>query len=159
MNIKPDSEIASPIRIEGLINRLEDWRAVLREGQIKRRLHLKTPDQIDQQLVKDLRLLHIKADTSDADQVDAAITAIKAWLTTAPVVHLTFSTPTQPAFQAKIVEWFHKQIDPSILVDFKVDGQVAAGFLLRTKNRMFDFSANSLLWQNRGHIAELVKNV
>ena len=159
MTIKPDSEIASPLLIEGLINRLEDWRDQLRQGEIKRRLKLKAPDQVDQRLVKELRQLHIQVELTDIDQVETAIKVIQEWLKTAPIVHLTFSTPPSSVIQSKIIDCLHKEIDASVLADFRVDNQVAAGFLLRTKNRMFDFSANGLLWQHRGQIGELVKHV
>lgn len=159
MIINPDSEIASPIRIEALVNRLEDYRAHLRQELIKRRLHIKSVDQADQHLLKELRLMHLKVDLDDADQVDAAIAAIKDYLKVAPVLHFTFSTPPTPAIKNSIVDWLHQEIDPTILADFSVDGGVAAGFWLRTRNQLFDFSANGLLWKHRTHITELVKNV
>ena len=159
MTIRPDSEISSPIQIMGLINRLEDWRGNVHQHQIKRRLHLKAPDQVDQQLVKDLRSLHVKAELDDATEVDALIATIKDWLKQAPVVHLTFSTPPARSVQDQIIDWLHKELDPNMLVDFEVDGSIAAGFVLRTKNHTYNFTANQLLWQGRARLAELVQHV
>ena len=159
MTIRPDKEIASPIQIEGLINRLEQWRSSLLGQQIKVRLHIKTPDQIDQQLIKDIRQLHVQAELADISQVEALIQALKGWLRHAPVIHLSFSSPPSPSVKLSVIEWLHQEINPDLLVDFRVDGSIAAGFVLRTKNHIYNFTANQLLWQSRHRLTELVQNV
>lgn len=157
--MRPDSEISSPIQVAGLINRLEDHLAKLQQLHIKQRLHIKTPAGVDQELVKDLRKLHLSASLDDARQVEELVKELKAWLEVAPVAHLSFSTSPSRQIQEAIIDWFHKEVASDVLVNFLVDGQLAAGFMLRTKNKIFDFSANHQLWEKRAGIAELVKHV
>lgn len=159
MTIRPDAEIASPVQILGLINQLEDYRSGLHQSLMKLRLHVKAPNQVDQQLIKDVRLLHVQVDLSEVSQVETLIKALKDWLKTAPVVHLTFSSPPSPSIKLSITHWLHKEIDPNLLVDYGVDGSIAAGFVLRTKNHTYNFTANQLLWQHRRKLAELAQNV
>lgn len=158
MIIKPDSAMATPLQIEGFTQRLASWQAELQQQQIKRRLHLGTLGSPDQQLQKDLRRLHIEADLSNAEAVGEVVKVLRLWLKEAPILHLTFSTQADRHTQEAIIDWLHAQIDPSILVEFTVDGSIAAGFVLRTKNHLYNFTANEALWQARRQIGELVEH-
>ncbi len=158
MNIKPDSTMASPVQIEVLLSQLETWQSQLQQSRIKQRLHLKAASTINQSLLKDVRRLGIKSDLESPDEVAEIRQHIKDWLQTAPVLHLTFSTPVDRQAQNAIIEWFHVEINPGVLVEFVVDGSIAAGFILRTKNHVYNFTANRMLWKSRGQIGQLVKH-
>jgi hypothetical protein len=159
VTIKPESEIASPGQIQSLLGHLEDWQRRLRQSQIKRRLRLDSPDEIDQEIIKKLRLLHLKLSDYEADTIKATIEGIRQWLQTAPVVHFTFPTPPPASFKKTVIDWLHQNVGSEVLAEFLVDGSIAAGFLLRTKNHLYNFSGNQVLWDNRAKIGELVKNV
>lgn len=159
MTIKPDSQIGSKIEIEGLLNRLEIWQQQVHQGQIKQRLGLKAAVTLDESLVKSLRQLGLMITIDDAEAVGEAIKAIKNWLDHAPVAHFTFPSPLSPTMQGQLIEWLHQHIGPDILAEFMVDGSIAAGFILRTRNLVFDFTANQVLWQQRRRLRELINGV
>ncbi len=159
MTINPASEIASPVEVETILNRLDDWRGQVRQGQIKAKLHLKTPPPIDRSLAADLRRLGIRNEIDTVEKVEIVTAALKAWLEAAPVVHLRFSAPVAPADRRAIMDWLRREIHPALLADIKVDGAIATGFILRTKNRVFDFTSNRVLWEHRGRLAELARRV
>ena len=69
MTIKPDKELSTVFEVEGLLERLTSWKAELQQQQIKLRLHLGTPVNPDQQLVKDLNRLHIENDLNTVEDV------------------------------------------------------------------------------------------
>jgi len=159
MTINPDSAIATPLAIQGFVERLEDWQTHLQQQEIKRRLRLGDLDSPDRQLLKDLRLLQIESDLATTETVGEVIKAIKLWLKSAPVLHLTFSTQADRHSQTAIIDWLHQQINPSVLVEFTVDGSIAAGFVVRTKNHLYNFTANEALWRSRRKLGELVQHV
>ncbi len=159
MVIKPDSQIASPIQVQALVNRLEARLVQLHDHGVKQRLGVKTADQSDQQLLGDLRLLGVSIDLIDSKAIKQMVRVIKDWLKVAPVVHLTFSALPPSSDRVAIIDWFHQHISPSVLVDFRVDSHLAAGFILRTKNRIYNYSGNDKLWQNRHQLVEMVKHV
>lgn len=158
MNINPDPAIASPVLIQRLINQLEDWREQLRQLQIKDRLGANLPAYVDQTLQQDVRLLGVSLELGDVDQITALIDGLKDWMDVTPTVHLTFSTAPSEDVKRTIIEWLQANIDPALIADFKVDGSIAAGFVLRTKNQIYDFTANQVLWDNRRHLGEMVKH-
>jgi hypothetical protein len=59
---------------------------------------------------------------------------------TAPVIHISFSADPSPAFMTKLVTWLRNEINPSILVSIGMQPSIAAGCIVRTPNKYFDFS-------------------
>jgi len=58
----------------------------------------------------------------------------------APVIHLSFASDPTPVFLSKIISWFRSQIHPHILLQVGLQPSIAAGCVLRTTNKYFDFS-------------------
>lgn len=58
----------------------------------------------------------------------------------APVVHLSFASDPSSAFMLKIVSWLRENIHPLTLVRLGLQPTLAAGCILRTTNRVYDFS-------------------
>ncbi|HSX14579.1 MAG TPA: hypothetical protein VLE72_01555 [Candidatus Saccharimonadales bacterium] len=159
MTIKPDSDFSSPADVQNLIIRLEEWQSRMRQSGLKQRLHIADQVKPDQHLVKDLRRLGISRTVEDQAGLDEVISSLKAWIKTATLIHLTFSTPPSPDLESQVADWLHSNIDPQILVQIQVDGTIAAGFVMRTKNRLSAFTANHVLWQNRVSITNLLQHV
>ena len=63
----------------------------------------------------------------------------------APVVHISFAVDPSAAFLQKIVHWFRENIHPSILVRVGLQPNIAAGCVVRTTNRYYDFSLREYL--------------
>jgi hypothetical protein len=58
----------------------------------------------------------------------------------APVVHISFAVDPSAAFLQKIVHWFRQNIHPSVLIRVGLQPSIAAGCVVRTTNRYYDFS-------------------
>lgn len=65
---------------------------------------------------------------------------LKTTLADAPVVHLSFASDPSAAFLEKIVTWLRGNIHPLVLVRLGLQPSIAAGCVLRTANKSFDFS-------------------
>jgi len=72
----------------------------------------------------------------------------------APVVHISFATDPSSAFLQKIVLWFRQNIHPSTLIRVGLQPNIAAGCVVRTTNKYFDFSLRQTLQK---HQSDLVK--
>ena len=58
----------------------------------------------------------------------------------APIVHTSFAADPKPDFLMKLVEWFRKEAHPYVLLQVGLQPSIAAGCVIRTTNKYFDFS-------------------
>jgi hypothetical protein len=59
---------------------------------------------------------------------------------TAPQVHVSFASDPSSAFTAKVVTWLRGSVHPWSLLQVGLQPTIAAGCVVRTSNRVFDFS-------------------
>lgn len=79
--------------------------------------------------------------------------------TQAPVLHFSFASDPSSAFMAKLVTWLRRNIHPNALVSLGLQPSIAAGCIVRTKNKSFDFSLRSQLGENYQYLAESIARV
>lgn len=69
---------------------------------------------------------------------------LKAFLehaeTKAPNLHISFAADPSSAFTAKVVTWLRTNIHPHTLLEVGLQPTIAAGCIVRTTNKVFDFS-------------------
>ncbi len=58
----------------------------------------------------------------------------------APGIHMSFAADPSPLFLQKIVTWLRTEIHPNVLLQIGLQPTIAAGFIMRTPNKYFDFS-------------------
>jgi len=68
----------------------------------------------------------------------------------APRVHVSFASDPSAAFTAKIVAWFRNSVHRAILVQVGLQPTIAAGCVVRTTNKSFDFSLRHHFDEQRG---------
>lgn len=77
----------------------------------------------------------------------------------APVLHISFSADPPPSFMESLMTWLRRNIHPQVLVTVGVQPTIAAGCIVRSTNKYFDFSLRQdfagkrelLLKQIKGH--------
>lgn len=69
--------------------------------------------------------------------------------TKAPVVHISFAADPSSAFTAKVVAWLRTNIHPYTLLQLGLQPTIAAGCILRTNNKSFDFSLRHRFYEQR----------
>jgi len=74
---------------------------------------------------------------------------LKAVETKAPVIHISFAVDPSAAFTAKIVAWLRTNIHPYSLLQLGLQPSIAAGFIMRTPNKTFDFSLRNRFLQQK----------
>lgn len=58
----------------------------------------------------------------------------------APILHISFAADPSATFTAKIVAWLRDSIHPYALLQLGLQPTIAAGCIVRTTNKTFDFS-------------------
>lgn len=89
-----------------------------------------------------LNLLHPEARAS----LKEFLTRLKAQ---APVVHISFPSEASDPFLAKILEWFRREVHPHVVLHVGLQPELAAGCLVRTTNKLLDFSFRKRFEQSK----------
>lgn len=75
-----------------------------------------------------------------ADERDKLLAMLRDLSSQAPVVHISFAVTPSPSFLQKIVSWFRREVNPNTLLQVGLQPSIAAGCVMRTPNKYFDFS-------------------
>lgn len=67
----------------------------------------------------------------------------------APVIHMSFAADPSAAFTAKIVAWLRINVHPYALLQLGLQPTLAAGCIVRTPNKTFDFSLRNRFTEKR----------
>jgi F0F1-type ATP synthase delta subunit len=77
----------------------------------------------------------------------------------APRLHISFSAEPSPLFITKISEFIRKNIDQIALMQIGLQPTIAAGCVLRSSNRQFDFSLRQHLRESRPILVDLIGKI
>lgn len=77
----------------------------------------------------------------------------------APIIHMSFAADPSASFTAKIVAWLRTNIHPHALLHVGLQPALAAGCIVRTANKTFDFSLRNRFLERRQLLLEhIVEN-
>lgn len=72
----------------------------------------------------------------------------------APVIHISFAAEATRKFTTELIVWLRVNYDSEILLEIGLEPNIAAGCVVRTSNKMFDFSLITHLKQQRTLLME-----
>lgn len=72
----------------------------------------------------------------------------------APTMHISFAADPSSAFVAKIVTWLRGNVHPLTLLQLGLQPTIAAGCIVRTASKTFDFSLRASLHAHESLLAE-----
>ena len=75
----------------------------------------------------------------------------------APTLHISFAADPSSAFTAKVVTWMRKQLHPHALLQVGLQPTIAAGCIVRTMNKEFDFSLRENLIKRENLLMEAIE--
>jgi F0F1-type ATP synthase delta subunit len=76
-----------------------------------------------------------------------------------PTVHLTLAGLPNHTQRVQLVDWFRATVGQPVLVSFVADRSLGGGVMVRTPNRIFDYSWRQRLTEGRAHLAEIIHAV
>jgi F0F1-type ATP synthase delta subunit len=122
---------------------------------------IRTPGQQPKLPVTSRLLDALAAENNVNLLVDKQRTQLAAFLqlviAEAPVLHISFAADPSPAFMVKIVTWFRERVHTHALIHVGLQPNIAAGCVVRTPNRLFDFSLASHFSQKRDLLIQLLE--
>ena len=89
----------------------------------------------------------------DRQKLTAFLQAVAA---TAPTIHMSFAVDPSSGFTAKIVTWLREQVHPLALLQLGLQPSIAAGCIVRTNNKVFDFSLRQAFDAHRSMLVEAI---
>lgn len=94
------------------------------------------------------------ADLTDDRSRRDLLTEVEKALKAAPTVTMSFAVDPSAAIMAKIVDWLRSSIHPQVLVRVGLQPNIAAGCVLRTSSKIYDFSLRHKLDEQRPLLIE-----
>ena len=76
-----------------------------------------------------------------------------------PQVHIMLAALPNRAQREALVTWFRSNVTPHLLVSFVADRNLGGGLVVRTPNRVFDYTWKQQLVAGRGKLAEILHRV
>lgn len=144
--------IFGPVEVRRLQRELEALEDFLQQAAIRE------PGK-QPHLPRTSRILEVLAETNKlnlllpADQQHLSV-FLKDVAAKAPVVHMSFAADPSATFTAKIVAWLRTNIHPYALVQLGLQPTIAAGCIVRTTNKTFDFSLRNRLRDRRSQLVQ-----
>lgn len=77
--------------------------------------------------------------------------------TRAPTLHMSFSADPSPLFMQKLVTYLRREIHPFALVRTGLQPNIGAGCMVRTQNKIFDFSLRQRFAAKRALLLDLLQ--
>lgn len=72
----------------------------------------------------------------------------------APVMHISFASEATRKFTTELIVWLRTNYDSEMLMEVGLEPNIAAGCVVRTTNKMFDFSLITHLQEKRSLLME-----
>lgn len=91
---------------------------------------------------------------SDRRQMVEQLTQIRDQ---APLVHISFAAEPSPKVTETLVTWLRSNIHPYMQLQIGLQPSIAAGCVLRTPNKIFDFSLRASFEKQKPYLVELIK--
>lgn len=87
----------------------------------------------------------------DRNRLRTFLTVVRA---KAPVLHMSFSADPSPLFMQKLVQYLRSEIHPLVLVSTGLQPHIGAGCIVRSTNKIFDFSLRKHFTEKRSLLIE-----
>ncbi len=135
--------IVSPADVRRLRRDLEDLDDFLHQSSLRQGGKAVTLPRIGRQL--DELASDAKANLLQKTHRQQLLRFLNDLNNKAPVLHMSFASEPSAAFMNKLVLWLRDNIHPQVLVRIGLQPSVAAGCIVRTANKQYDFSLRQSL--------------
>ena len=89
----------------------------------------------------------------DGDR-NRVLTILEQLHKSAPILHISFSVDPPGAYVQKVVSWLRRNVHEYALVTVGLQPNIGAGCVVRTTNKMFDFSLREFFAEKREFFVE-----
>ena len=150
--------IYSPQLLESVIYDIQIYLDWYRQNVIRRKVGAKPkdePNHSDETVVVIEAWLGGKPATLEAlEDLLAYLKGLKL-----PQVHIMLAALPNRSQREALVGWFRTNVGPGLLLSFVADRNLGGGLVVRTPNRVFDYTWKQQLVAARSKLAEILKRV
>lgn len=148
--------IVEPADVTRLLRELEDVDDFMRQTSVR-----KSGNTIVPKTTRALRELTEANGWNLLQSLDRAHTTslLEQVHKAAPVVHISFASGPSAVFIEKIMTYLRQNIHPFLLVQIGLQPTIAAGCVVRTTNKVFDFSLRQHLTAHRELLITALANM
>lgn len=158
ITFKLPAAVYSPQLLESVIFDIQNYLDWIRQNQIRKQVGAKPKDEPNH---SDETVLVIKAWLDGKPNTLEAIEGLLNHLRELklPQVHVMLAALPNRAQRLALVDWFHNNASQELLLSFVADRNLGGGIVVRTPNRVFDFSWKQELIEGRSKLAEILRRV
>jgi len=149
------TSLVSKVDLSRVLRELETLNESLSQADL--RAHTVTHKPVSSQALADVAQAYNCQLQHTADR-QSLLTQLQNLQKKAPLLHISFASDPQPAFMGKLVTWLRREIHPEILLHIGLQPSIAAGCIVRTTNKYFDFSLRKDLSQKREVLLEKMRS-
>lgn len=158
MASKLPASLYAPEQIEAVLFQLDDYLGVRRREDTKRRANVVSKGPAadlnwTSELEGVIGTAEQAAQLSLAD-LETKVKEITSWRDF-PVVSLTLPVRPPAKLKTQLVEWFRREISAQVLIKFSVNSGIIGGIIVRTPQRIHDFSFRRRLEDNQSKIPQM----
>ena len=97
-----------------------------------------------------------QVDINDSKSAQKLLVAFDELLKKSLIFHMSFAVNPNHETVEKLIKWFRKEISPKIILSIGVQPTIAAGAVLKTQNRQYDFSLRKHLELSKPKLVEVL---
>jgi hypothetical protein len=157
-SFKLPGAVYSPQLLESVIYDLQYYLDWIRQNQIRKQVGAKPKDEPNH---SDETVLVIKTWLAGKPATLEAVEALLEYLKNLklPEVHIMLAALPNRAQRLTLVDWFRNNTSQELLLSFVADRNLGGGIVVRTPNRVFDFTWKQQLIAGRDKLAGILKRV
>lgn len=150
--------VYSPSLVESVAYDIQYYLDWFRQNQIRKKVGAKPKDEPTHAAET---ALVIEAWLGGKPATLESLQALLEYLRTIdlPEVHIMLAALPNRTQREALVTWFRTNVSPHLLLSFVADRNLGGGLVVRTPNRVFDFTWKAQLIAGRSKLAGIVKNV
>lgn len=160
-NLQLPPNIISPqdlARLEIEVTAFTDW---FHHNAIKQEMHIAKGTAMpgmSQECLFVLRSISTNG-TLTQTSLDALLNEIRKAHQSAPTVSITLAAPAGNQLKQQLTEWCRRELDPTILVDFRFNATILGGMVVRYGSHVYDWSFRRSILSKRAEFAKVLRNV
>ena len=146
------TSIISPTDVARLSREIEEIDNYFRQQEIRNSGESNTPPRLSK--LMDQLISYNQMNLLRSEDRAKVLGILQTLHSDAPVMHISFSVDPPGSYLQKIVDWLRRNIHAYVLVTVGLQPNIGAGCIVRTTNKMFDFSLREYFNQKREFFIE-----
>lgn len=148
--------VIGPADVMRLRRSLEQFDDRQRQAELRARTGAESDAAQPGQMLRELASTN-KCDLAKATERQTLLDNLETILKVAPTVTMSFATEPSAAFMSKMAGWFRSSVHPSLLIRVGLQPNIAAGFVLQTGGKVYDFSLRSKFTEQRSVLIQRLR--